>query len=216
MARSSPPGRRLFVQSEQWFHRAHAALLGALPCRRGCSRCCIGPFAITILDVSDLQRGLRSLPEPTRRDITSRARSHTTAFESAYPGLKTSPFLDGWPDGEVDRLVTQFGELPCPALDADGSCRVYSFRPLTCRTMGIPVERDSLVEGACDVQTATPLIRLTPSLREEERQLAEQEAADIAALREAQPGVGEEVLLAYGFLSDRVPPPPGHAGRGSR
>ena len=152
----------------------------------------------------------------TRKGIESRARAQIATFELACPRLTASPFLDAWPDSEIDRLASQFAELPCPALDTDGACLGYPFRPLTCRTMGIPVERDGLVEGACDVQTTTPPIRLTPSLREEEKQLAEQEADDIAALRETRPGVGEEVLLANGFLPDLIPPPPGYAGRGSR
>lgn len=205
MARPSPAHRRLFVQSEQWFHRANAALLGALPCRRGCSRCCIGPFAITIVDVAELHRGLATLPEPTRLDIESRARAQVAALESAHPRLTATPFLDDWPDAEADRLAARFADLPCPALDRDGSCRVYPFRPLACRTMGIPVERDGRVEGACDVQTSVPLIRPSRAIREEERRLAEQEAMAIAALREAVPGSGEEVWLACGFLPDRVP-----------
>jgi Fe-S-cluster containining protein len=201
----SPPDRRLFVQSEQWFHRAHASLLGALPCRRGCSRCCIGPFAITILDAAELQRGLPALPEQTRRGIESRARAQAAVLESAYPRLAASPFLDDWPDAEIDRLAARFSDLPCPALDADGSCLVYPFRPLACRTMGIPVEAGGLVEGACEVQTSVPLIRLSRATREEERQLAGQEAAELAAMRDTSPELGEEVLLAYGFLADRVP-----------
>lgn len=203
MAPASPPGRRLFVQSEQWFHRAQAALLGTLPCRRGCSRCCIGPFAVTILDVAELQRGLPTLPEPTLRDIESRARAQIATFESAYPRLAATPFLDDWPDSEIDQLATQFAELPCPALDVDGSCRVYPFRPLACRSMGIPIEADNLVQGACEIQTSVPLVRPSRATREEERQLAEQEATEIAARRTASRESGEEVLLAYGFLAGR-------------
>jgi Fe-S-cluster containining protein len=202
MAPVSPPGRRLFVQSEQWFHRAHAALLGALPCRRGCSRCCIGPFAVTILDVAELQRGLPTLPEPILRNIESRARAQIATFESAYPRLAATPFLDEWPDSEIDQLATQFADLPCPALDADGACRIYPFRPLACRTMGIPVEADNLVQGACEVQTSVPLVRPSRATREEEQQLAGQEAAEIAAQRQTDQEIGEEVLLVYGFLPD--------------
>jgi hypothetical protein len=36
---------------------------------------------------------------------------------------------------------------------------VYEFRPITCRTMGVPVESDGMVHGACNVQTAVPIIR---------------------------------------------------------
>jgi Fe-S-cluster containining protein len=199
--RVSHPDRRLFVQSEQWFRRAHAALLDALPCRRGCSRCCIGPFAITILDAAELRRGLPTLPEPIRREIESRARAQIASFEAIHPKLRTAPFLDDWPDAETDQLAVRFAELPCPALAEDGSCRVYPFRPLACRTMGIPVETSGLVEGACEVQTAVPLIRPSRALREQEHELAEQEAAQLAAQREVSPDSGEEMWLAYGFLT---------------
>src|SRR3989338_8744635 len=93
MAPSSPSDRRLFAQSEQWFHRAQAALLDALLCRRGCHHCCIGPFAVTILDAAELQRGLSTLPDVTRKGIESRARAQIATFESACPRLTASPFL---------------------------------------------------------------------------------------------------------------------------
>lgn len=201
MSAASPPGRRLFVQSEQWFLRAHAELLGALPCRRGCSRCCIGPFAVTILDVAELERGLPALPGQAVRAIESRARTQAAALESAYPRLANTPFLDDWPDSEIDGLAERFADFPCPALDADGSCLVYPMRPLACRTMGIPVEAGDLVQGACEVQTAIPLIRPSRVLREEEQQLAAQEAIEIEALRAASPDRGEELLLTHGILA---------------
>lgn len=157
-----------------------------------------------------MQQGLPALPEQTRLEIEARARAQAANFELAYQRLKSSPFLDDWPDAEIDGLAAQFADLPCPALDADGSCLIHPFRPLACRTMGIPVETAGVVEGACEVQTSTPLIRLAPSFRGEEHRLAEQEAAGIAALRETHPEAGEEVLLAYGFLPERVLPPPCH------
>lgn len=192
--------RRLFIQSEQWFQRARASLPGTLSCRKGCSRCCIGPFAITILDADEIQQGLATLPEPVRHDIVERARAQATEFSSAFPRLKNSPFLDDWPDAERDRLAEQFSDRPCPALDPEGACRVYPFRPLACRTMGIPVELNGLVEGACEVQTAIPLIRLSRTFREQEQDLAAAEADAIESFRQARPGIGEELLLALGFL----------------
>ncbi|HKW85868.1 MAG TPA: YkgJ family cysteine cluster protein [Nitrospiraceae bacterium] len=137
---------RLPADADHWFTRAKATLLGQLPCRRGCSRCCMGPFAITILDVAGLQQGMASLDQTVRDDIQARALSQLTIFEASFPRLAESPFLDSWNDQELDSLVAQFADLPCPALDADGSCRVYPFRPVTCRTMGIPVEADGRVE----------------------------------------------------------------------
>jgi hypothetical protein len=118
------------------------------------------------------------------------------------------PFVDDWSDGDLDEFANRFADLPCPALARDGSCLLYPFRPLACRTMGIPIEQDGRVDGACEIQTAVPVIRLSRRAREEECQLAEQEAAELARLRQALPGSGDEVWLAYGFLPDRLPLPP--------
>jgi Fe-S-cluster containining protein len=199
------PLSSLHDRATRWFDRAHAALLDALPCRRGCSACCHGPFAITVLDAAELQRGLASLDPAVRRGLDERARGQAAAFETAAPRLRASPFLDGWSDAEQDDLAARFGALPCPALDTDGGCLVYASRPVTCRTMGIPTESGGTVEGACPVQTAVPAVRLPAAIREEEDRLAEQEAAALGERHGAVPFAGEEVWLAYGFLADRVP-----------
>jgi Fe-S-cluster containining protein len=205
MAVLSKGRRRLLHRADRWFFRARAALLGEIPCRRGCCRCCIGPFPITIADLTELQNGLASLEESIRRAIEAKARGQAAEMEAVFPRLAESPFLDGWSDDEVDRLVERFADRPCPALGPDGDCRIYAFRPLTCRTMGIPVEVNGALEGACSVQIAIPIVRLPRSLREEERALAEHEAAEIDFLQQASPLAEEEVLLPYGFLDDRLP-----------
>jgi Fe-S-cluster containining protein len=200
---SGPKARsRVFSRADQWFDRARAALLEALPCGRGCCRCCIGPFPITVLDLAELQRGLSSLDDPVRRDIETKAHSQRQAMEASFPRLADSPCVDAWTDAEVDALVERFADLPCPALGSDGQCRVYAFRPVTCRTMGIPMDTTGLVEGACEVQTAVPIIRLPSSYRRDEQVLAREEAAAIESLRRAGSAKGEELLLPYGFLAD--------------
>lgn len=123
-------------------------------------------------------------------------------IEESVPQLVRHPFIDDWPDRDTDALVERFRELPCPALEADGSCGLYEFRPLACRSMGIPVESDGIVQGACAIQTSVPLIRLFPSLRHEEDGLAGEEAEELAQLRDRQRMPGEELLLPYAFLPD--------------
>lgn len=189
-----------FLCADEWFRRARAALLNTLPCSRGCYRCCIGTFAITALDVQELQRGLAALALEQRQAVEQHARRQLVAIERRYPQLATSPFLDEWDDRVVDELVAQFAELPCPALQVDGSCGVYAYRPITCRTMGIPLDEQGLIQGACEVQTAVPLVRLSRSLREEEDRLAEKEAAALSAGCGQMGEQGEEVLLQYGFV----------------
>ena len=197
---SSPVPLPLFRQAEQWFQRAQAALLGAIPCRQGCCQCCTGIFPITRLDALELQRGLDALPPIQRDAIVTRARTQVTALEAAYPVLQSRPALDEWDDYNIDEVAEHFGELPCPALTSDGACGIYSFRPMTCRTMGIPTESDGMVHGACAVQIAVPIVRLLPSLRTDEDRLVEDEAVSLSILRRIQPDAGDELLLPYGFL----------------
>jgi Fe-S-cluster containining protein len=190
-----PPEHRsdLPRKAERWFDRARAALLGALPCRPGCCRCCIGPFPITIRDARHLRQGLQTLPPDARRDIEARARGQASAMEAAFPALAASPFLDDWSDADQDALMVRFADRPCPALGDDGRCRVYAFRPLTCRLMGIPPEAGGLVQGACEVQTFVPIVRLSRALRAEEDALTVEEAAVLD-------GTEEELPITHGFL----------------
>ena len=190
----------LYRKTDHWFQRATAALLGEVPCRLGCTSCCIGPFPITLLDVHTLQQGLACLPPDHRHRIEQRAIEQTAAMETAFPQLIRTDLLDNWPDRDIDRLVTEFHHLPCPALETDGRCGIYHHRPLVCRSMGIPTEDRGLAHGACEVQTFIPILRLPSVFREEEERFALEEAASLETLRQATGSTGEEVFLPYGFL----------------
>ena len=198
---SSSAASRLFDKTTDWFERAHAALLGELPCRQGCHRCCIGLFPVTLLDQQVIQQGLRSLTDERRQAITQKASHQADVISAAAPRLTESPFIDDWSDQDVDTLVEQYRDLPCPALQSDGSCGIYAFRPLTCRSMGIPSNVDETVQGACEIQTSVPLVRLSRSLRQEEDLLAKAEAEELARLRRQSGDKGEELFLPYAFLS---------------
>lgn len=192
---------RLFDQADRWFQRTRASLLGSLPCAKGCSHCCIGPFSITILDVEQIQRGLSHIPSVTKHRIESKAKEQTDSIQQSTSHLfQQSPFLDTIDYSQIDELVEQFAHLPCPALDDDGSCQIYAFRPLTCRMMGIPLEEKGTVQGACDVQTFIPLKQVTKILRKEEDEVADRERRLLNTVREKKPWLGEEVLLPFGFL----------------
>ena len=192
--------RLVLLHADSWFRRSRAALLEQIPCKRGCCRCCIGPFAITAVDVATLQQGLRELPAQIRRNIIRRATDQVRAMESAYPRLRCSPALDDWEDWEQDSLVERFAALPCPALGDDGSCRMYGSRPMMCRMMGIPTcDARGITQGACELQVATPVVPLPPALRDEEDRLADEEATAIEVAQHGQ-NSGTEVFVAYGFL----------------
>jgi Fe-S-cluster containining protein len=98
-------------------------------------------------------------------------------------------------------LAIEFHHHPCPALEADGRCGVYQYRPLVCRSMGIPTEDRGLTHGACEVQTFIPIVRLPSAFRKEEDSLVQEEAASLEVLRRTTGSTGEEVFLPHGFLA---------------
>jgi Fe-S-cluster containining protein len=200
VAGTPPDPPPLYQKTDHWFQRSTAALLGEVPCKLGCTSCCIGPFPITLLDVQTLQQGLAGLSPDHRQRIEQRAVEQTAAMETSFPQLANTDLLDNWSDQDIDRLVTEFHHQPCPALETDGRCGIYNHRPLACRSMGIPTEDRGLAHGACEIQTFIPILRLPSAFRKEEDRLAQEEAAALDALRRNTGSTGEEVFLPYGFL----------------
>ena len=192
----------VFEKTARWFERSKAFLLGNLPCTQGCSSCCVGLFPVTILDRQEIQRGLRTLPDEQRKRIERTAAEQVTALTIAAPQLNQNRFIDEWPEEDIDRVIARFDTWPCPALEQDGRCGLYEFRPLVCRSMGVPQDDGVLVSGACAVQTAVPLIRVSKAIREEENHLARMEAEEIEALRDRLGVEGDEVLLPFAFLPE--------------
>lgn len=188
---------------DQWFARGRAALLEEVTCRRGCHHCCIGPFTITLNDAELLLKGLGTLNPDIRNDIQTQATRQAAIIENEFIRVASSPMLDDWSESDIETLVSRFADLPCPSLGPDGSCRLYAYRPVICRTMGLPVQAGDLVQGACDVQTAVPIVPMPRSLREEEDRLVRTESAILASSRGSNNKTGEEMLLPYGFLLNR-------------
>jgi Fe-S-cluster containining protein len=113
-----------------------------LVCRKGCTQCCYGAFAISQLDALRLQKGLHDLKssDPKRAErVRRRAQQAVKQLSATFPGDPKTGILDEGEDAE-----TAFEEFandePCPALDpATGACDLYDSRPMTCRTFGPPV-----------------------------------------------------------------------------
>jgi Fe-S-cluster containining protein len=112
-----------------------------LACKPGCTPCCIGPFPISPLDAERLREGLAALrdTDPARADaVVQRARDYTARL----PKLTAGEILEA--DGIAE-------DEPCPALDpANGTCDLYTARPLTCRVFG-PAVRSGGAVGVCEL-----------------------------------------------------------------
>ncbi|HWS18784.1 MAG TPA: YkgJ family cysteine cluster protein [Candidatus Elarobacter sp.] len=113
-----------------------------LVCRKGCTQCCFGPFAISQLDAVRLQKGLDDLtssdPQRVAR-VRERAQQAVKQLLPTFPGDVETGILGE--DEDAEAAFAEFAdEEPCPALDpATGACDLYNARPMTCRTFGPPV-----------------------------------------------------------------------------
>lgn len=126
-----------------------AALAGAarksgewLVCRKGCTQCCYGAFAISQLDAVRLQKGLNDLrsSDPKRAArVRRRAQQSVKRLSATFPGDPKTGILGE--DGDAEAAFADFAnDEPCPALDpATGACDLYVARPMICRTFGPPV-----------------------------------------------------------------------------
>jgi len=137
-----------------------------LVCRKGCTQCCCGPFAISQLDGLRLQKGLRDLKssDPKRAArVRQRAQQAVKLLSANFPGDPKTGILREDEDAEP-AFAECANDEPCPALDPEtGACDLYESRPMTCRTFGPPVRSgpeeglavcELCYHGATDQQTA--------------------------------------------------------------
>ena len=98
-----------------------------------------------------------------------RARLSITRVEEAFLrlGLASLPVERR---AELSARTRDRDREMCPALDADGRCGVYRFRPLICRTYGVPLRHRREVEliqppiiDSCDLNFIGTSLKTLPS-----------------------------------------------------
>jgi Fe-S-cluster containining protein len=172
-----------------------------LACRPGCTECCIGPFPITRLDAFRLREGLAFLAssDPARaQSVLDRARRAVSIMESGFPGDRVTGRL-GPDDAAEERFAARCADLPCPALDPSaGTCDLYAFRPLSCRTFGPPVRIGGADLPPCRLCFAGSTTAEIESCRvEPDPEGAEESALTLFGER---PEDDWETLVAYALL----------------
>lgn len=161
-----------------------------LACRPGCFHCCIGPFAVTPLDAQRLREGLAELEtrDPKRAaEIRRRARESVDRMTRQYT-LEEILNVDAAGEDEL-----------CPALDpGTGTCDLYAFRPITCRTFGPAVRFgdealavcELCFEGATDEEIAACEVIVDPENLE----------AELLSER-----AGGDTIVAFALLTENTP-----------
>jgi Fe-S-cluster containining protein len=125
-----------------------------LVCRPGCSSCCYGAFAISMLDAARLRAGLEALRavSPERAAVLEeRAHAWIASYGAEFPGDPITGRLHESAEA-LGRFEEFANDVPCPLLEPDGVCALYAARPMTCRAFGPPVRvgaGDAL--GCCEL-----------------------------------------------------------------
>jgi Fe-S-cluster containining protein len=117
-----------------------------LACRPGCHQCCVGVFAISQLDAEQLREGLACAEPDVAQRILTRVAESQARLLPMFPGDPTTGLLFTQPQHE-EAFADFANDEPCPVLDPEtGTCDLYAFRPVQCRTFGPPIrdEEDHL------------------------------------------------------------------------
>jgi Fe-S-cluster containining protein len=118
------------------FAEAQARAEGAIPCGRGCAKCCAGLFAINALDAALLREGIAEAEPEARDAILGGARALIERVRQAQPEWERPWRIEriGW--REFGRLAAAL-DSRCPALGPDEACLLYEHRPRVGRLQGI-------------------------------------------------------------------------------
>ena len=142
-----------------------------LVCRKGCTACCYGTFAISQLDAARLRKAMvvmRVTKPVLASEIEERAKKWIAENGVEFPGSLTTGLL-GESDEERARFEEYANDAACPALNlVTGLCDVYEARPMTCRVFGPPVKVDA---GAAEDGTTHWGIANFVSLRQQRKRL---------------------------------------------
>ena len=104
-------------------------------CRKGCTHCCIGPFAVTVLDLERLRMGIEELSSEDRERLRQRSMEAREVMREGFPGDWTTGIVEEL--DEADRFDVRHPWLPCPVLDLEaGACSLHQWRPVACRLHG--------------------------------------------------------------------------------
>ncbi|MBI2685443.1 MAG: YkgJ family cysteine cluster protein [Acidobacteria bacterium] len=107
----------------------------AMVCRKGCTHCCIGPFAVTERDLERLRVGFGLLDERLKERMALRFAEARETMREEFPGNWVSGRLTS--QEAADLFDLRHPWLPCPVLDLEtGACSLHAWRPVACRLHG--------------------------------------------------------------------------------
>ncbi len=175
----------LLNQIDRWQAGAAARHPGVIPCRSGCTACCLGPFDISVADAALVALAVSRLDSTVRAGVLARAEAQVALMNRLEPSWGRPYDVAAIGEARFDQLTEALATEPCPALDDQGACTIYEHRPFVCRVMGLGmvIESGDVIENACPIQDQFPTYAALPAepFRLEAFETGEDEAKVAAA-----------------------------------
>ncbi len=191
------------VADRAWSESAARTAPGELACRSGCFGCCVGLFEISLPEAGLVKAGVAALSPAVRDDVIRRARRIVEESAAAFPGDARAGILDPERTEEADDAYFEvIADRACPMLDLpSGSCRIYDYRPVTCRTYGFAWSKDGeVIHPPCGLNLpGAPVERqLATSIDVGRLDEAGDIAEELAAALDLEPG--DETTVAHAVV----------------
>ncbi len=148
----------LLREVDAWQAGARIRSPDVIPCRSGCAACCHGPFDISAADALLVRDAVAALPVGERDTVRARAAAQIHRIRAGEPAF-TAPYdVAALGEDRFDAVVEALADEPCPALDDVGLCRIYEYRPMVCRMIGVPMRTAAgeVLENDCPIQGEFP------------------------------------------------------------
>lgn len=148
----------LLERLDRWFAEGRAQAPDVIPCARGCTACCHGPFDISMADQLLLRETVARLPPEHRAGILARADRALAKLQQLAPEWEAPWDIAAIGDDRFDAIAEALSDLPCPVLGSAGECLAYTGRPLVCRLIGRAMLTldGRLLENGCPIQDRFP------------------------------------------------------------
>ncbi len=106
-------------------------------CKVECSDCCHALFDVSLVEAMYISKKFRE--KFSGEELERLLEKANTADREAFK-LKKAAYREFKEGKEETRILEEMAEkrVRCPMLDDSDKCRIYEFRPITCRIYGIP------------------------------------------------------------------------------
>jgi Fe-S-cluster containining protein len=132
----------LFRSYELLVDKAEASFQGmqkdhssCIKCEPHCSDCCHAIFGLFLIEAGYLKEHFDELTNEEKRAALLRCEEAEKSLERLQKMLQAH---EG--DFQMQAYIMSRERIPCPLLNENQDCILYSYRPITCRVYGIPTK----------------------------------------------------------------------------